>query len=328
MSVIKEEIWEALEICRDISEGKAKWKALFEEVNFFSRYKHFIALIMAAPNEEEELNYGGFLESRIRLLVQSLERNQDILIAHNDPNKHKPSPNAKFDVSPENKRITVWFIGLEFAEHAKNLDLTNEIQRFKTNVELQASGVKGIGPNCQVQIDMFYVKRNNLIQVISAADLRRGRRWKRSTIIPPNNTVSSATRQAVARTNSNSVPTTPTALVPTAPSMSSPAVPNEADSTTSNGSPVSSRKRVIAEATSTTEVVIAATLNETPPEKKIRDDTLEEPVMEMIVEVANGVSEQRSEVVQEISNMAGKELMNTSNGLEASEQKMEVPQSV
>lgn len=111
---------------------------------------------MAAPNEEEELNYGGFLESRIRLLVQSLERNQDIIIAHNDPNKHKPSPNAKFDVNPENKRVTVWFIGLEFAEHAKTLDLTNEIQRFKTNVELQASNVKGIGPNCQVQVSVLF----------------------------------------------------------------------------------------------------------------------------------------------------------------------------
>ena len=109
---------------------------------------------MAAPNEEEELSYGGFLESRIRLLVQSLERNPDIILAHNDPNKHKPSKNAKFDVSPENKRITVWFIGLEFAEHAKNLDLTNEIQRFKTNFELQASSVKGIGPTCQVEVSI------------------------------------------------------------------------------------------------------------------------------------------------------------------------------
>lgn len=111
---------------------------------------------MAAPNEEEELNYGGFLESRIRLLVQSLERNQDILIAHNDPNKHKPSPNAKFDVKQDNTRITVWFIGLEFAEHAKNLDLTNEIQRFKVNVEVQASSVKGIGPNSQVEVKSVF----------------------------------------------------------------------------------------------------------------------------------------------------------------------------
>lgn len=330
-TIIRDEIWEALEICRDINEGRAEWSALFKEVNFFSRYKHFIALIMAAPNDEEELNYGGFLESRIRLLVQSLERNPDILIAHNDPNKHKPSPNAKFDVSPENKRVTVWFIGLEFAEHAKNLDLTNEIQRFKTNVELQASGVKGIGPNCQVQIDMFYVKRNNLIQVISGADLRRGRRWKRSTLIPPNsNNGTPSNKSTVVRTAStSSVPTTPTSLVAPSTPLSASVVRNEPDSTTSNGTPVS-RKRIV-EATSTTEVteVTLTSTPDSPPEKKTRDDTLDEPVVNMIVEVANGVVQQRAEVVQELSDLQnGKDRMNTSNGLEASEQKMEVPQSV
>lgn len=325
-TVIKNEICEALEICRDISEGKSKWTALFEEVNFFSRYKHFIALIMAAPNEEEELNYGGFLESRIRLLVQSLERNQDIIIAHNDPNKHKPSPNAKFDVNPENKRVTVWFIGLEFAEHAKTLDLTNEIQRFKTNVELQASNVKGIGPNCQVQIDMFYVKRNSLIQVISAADLRRGRRWKKVVPIATNTSVSSSTPRSVVRTTStSSVPTTPTGLAaPKTPLSASVSATNEPDSTT-NGTPLS-RKRSMDEESSTT--VTSQISDESVPKKKTRDDTLEENRVSMVVEVSNVVVEQRTKVVQEIVDLQADNGLNTSNGLEASEQKMEVPQSV
>lgn len=326
MNVIKEEIWEALEICRDINEGKAEWKDLFKKVNFFSRYKHFIALIMAAPNEEEELNFGGFLESRIRHLVQSLERNPDIQTAHNDPNKHKPSKNAKFDVSPENTRITVWFIGLEFAEHAKNLDLTNEIQRFKTNVELQASGVKSIGPNSQVQIDMFYVKRSKLINVISRDDLCRGRNWKRSKIIPPANNngsaaVSSSTKSTVIRTMStSSVPTTPTTTV--APNTPFSTTTNGPDSTT-NGTPVC-RKRIIEEVISTTAVsTTTASINGSPPDKKIKDDSLE-PVMEMIVEVTTGVMQQKT--IESISDLP--DHMNNTKGFEACEQKMEVPQSV
>ncbi|EGT55592.1 hypothetical protein CAEBREN_22785 [Caenorhabditis brenneri] len=290
--IIKDEIWEALEICEQINDGKAKWKDLFEEVNFFSRYKHFIALIMAAPNEEEELSYGGFLESRIRLLVQSLERNPDIILAHNDPNKHKPSKNAKFDVSPENKRITVWFIGLEFSEHATSLDLTNEIQRFKTNFELQASSVKGIGPTCQVEIDMFHVKQRNLIQVISAADLSRGRRWKKSS--KKQNKGNSSNKLTVARTAStSSVPTTPTSLVaPSTPlSAASTVVTNEPDSTTNSATPVI-RKRIIQEVTSTTTEVLCVSTH-IPPEKKIKDDESDEPIVEMIVEVTNEVVQQK-----------------------------------
>lgn len=328
-TVIKNEICEALDICRDITEGKAEWKALFDEVNFFSRYRHFIALVMAAPNEEEELNYGGFLESRIRLLVQSLERNQDIIIAHNDPNKHKPSRNAKFDVNPENKRITLWFIGLEFVEHAKSLDLTAEIQRFKTNVELQACGVKSIGPNCQVQIDMFYVKRSKLIQVISAADLGRGRLWKKPSPPPPA-TVTSSTRSTVIRSSStNSVPTTPTSLVaPSTPLLSVATTTAEPDSTSNNTTPVS-RKRLIQETISSTEVITTFTSDDKPPEKKTRDEALGEPIVEMIVEVTNEVIHQRSEVVQELVSLpANNDHLNVSNGLEASEQKREVPQSV
>ncbi|ULT89618.1 hypothetical protein L3Y34_008205 [Caenorhabditis briggsae] len=289
--IIRNEICEGLEICKDITEGKATWEDLFKEVKFFSRYKHYIALIMATSTEEEELNYGGFLESRIRLLVQSLERNQDILIAHNDTNKHRPSPNAKFDVRPENTRITIWFIGLEFAEHATNLDLTSEIQRFRTNVELQASGVKGIGPNSQVEIDMFYMKRTRLFSIIGAAALKKGRDWK-----PPKNPPPPMGqvpyRTTVARTSStNSVPTTPTTLVAPSTPLSEAMPSSEPDSTTNNGTPVS-RKRLVQEATSTSETVTTSTLEDVPPEKRTRDDTLEEPILEMVVEVANGVVEE------------------------------------
>uniref|UniRef100_A0A8R1HLF3 polynucleotide adenylyltransferase n=1 Tax=Caenorhabditis japonica TaxID=281687 RepID=A0A8R1HLF3_CAEJA len=354
-AVLTAEMKEALEICRDIGDGKSTWKTLFEEVNFFSRYRHFIALIMAAPNEEAELNYGGFLESRIRLLVQSLERNQDILIAHNDPNKHKPSPQAKFDVRPENKRVTVWFIGLEFAEHAKNLDLTMEIQRFKVNVENQASAVKSIGPECQVQIDMFYVKRNNLIQVLSGNSLRRGRRWKKPQ--PSNGTVSSSsTRSTVTRTSStSSVPTTPTSIVapstPLAtsvpgssslsltPSASFPAIPvatttMEADSTT-QGTP-SRRKRESGGESSSDGM--PGTSNCCPPEKRTRDDTLEDSVAaEIIVEVANELmdgslakptaSPEQQALCQEI--VVDLQTKTSTNGLKGNEHKMEeVPQTV
>ncbi|VDN24223.1 unnamed protein product [Gongylonema pulchrum] len=49
--VMMEEIGEGVSIVMDIMDGKAEWPALFEEVNFFSRYKHFLALLSIAATE-------------------------------------------------------------------------------------------------------------------------------------------------------------------------------------------------------------------------------------------------------------------------------------
>lgn len=53
----------AKEICDKISEGKAEWKDLFEPLNFFNQYTHFISVICSSQAE-----WVGLLESKIRLL--------------------------------------------------------------------------------------------------------------------------------------------------------------------------------------------------------------------------------------------------------------------
>ncbi|VDM32233.1 unnamed protein product [Toxocara canis] len=45
------ELEEGLAITIEIMSGKAEWSKLFDEVNFFSRYKHFIVLLCVAANE-------------------------------------------------------------------------------------------------------------------------------------------------------------------------------------------------------------------------------------------------------------------------------------
>ncbi|CAL2032103.1 unnamed protein product [Caenorhabditis brenneri] len=160
--VIESELKNALETCKDIQNGKATWNDLMEETNFFSRYKHFVSLQMDAKTETAKNGYAGFLESRIRKLVTTLERNHGIQIAHANPKMFKCV----------SKTQSVWFIGLEFTDVIKNLDLTPEIQNFKKTVDEQAKMQSGFG---DVQLEISYVKRANLIKIIPAAELKRGK---------------------------------------------------------------------------------------------------------------------------------------------------------
>ncbi|EGT55877.1 hypothetical protein CAEBREN_08096 [Caenorhabditis brenneri] len=162
MEVIKKEMTDALTICNDVFEGKCDWKHLFEEVNFYSQYKHFVVMKLDAKKEETENSYGGFLESRLRVLVGAFERNRGIKLAHLNPKKCQPT----------SKSQSLWFIGLEFDEVVKNMDLTREINNFKWNLNVQAKQIAGFE---DVELDISYVKRSHLIKYLPAAELKKGR---------------------------------------------------------------------------------------------------------------------------------------------------------
>ena len=53
----------ALQICEQVLDGKLEWKDLFEPLNFFGKYLHFIVVVCS--NQAE---WVGLLESKIRLL--------------------------------------------------------------------------------------------------------------------------------------------------------------------------------------------------------------------------------------------------------------------
>ncbi|KAK7729412.1 polynucleotide adenylyltransferase [Cytospora paraplurivora] len=62
--------------------GKLPWKSLFVKHTFFTKdYKYYIAVIAASTTKENSKIWGGFVESKIRLLVQGLERHSSIRLA-------------------------------------------------------------------------------------------------------------------------------------------------------------------------------------------------------------------------------------------------------
>lgn len=78
---ITNEFKEALSVMLEIMNGKAPWTKLFEEVNFFSRYKHFLSLLCITENAEDHLKFSGLVESKIRILISLLERHEAVNVS-------------------------------------------------------------------------------------------------------------------------------------------------------------------------------------------------------------------------------------------------------
>lgn len=112
-------------ITEEIIMGKATWDKLFETPNFFGKYKHYIVLLASSSTAEDQLEWCGLVEAKIRHLIGTLERNPLITLAHINPEAYPP-----LQSEPE-KHVSMWFIGLTFKkEEHLNVDLTYDIKSF------------------------------------------------------------------------------------------------------------------------------------------------------------------------------------------------------
>jgi len=127
LKVMQEEFQASMVICEEIMSGKVGWDKIFEPPNFFCKYRHFILLEASSSSEEDQLQWEGLVESKIRHLVANLER-EAISLAHAWPCTY-PSL-----VEGQEKICKYWFIGLkldlEGGKQGGQLDLTTPIKAF------------------------------------------------------------------------------------------------------------------------------------------------------------------------------------------------------
>lgn len=163
-TIMSEEFKYGLSVTDEILQGKAEWPKLFEPPNFFQKYKHYIVLSASASTEENHLEWIGLVESKIRVLVGNLERNEFINLAHVNPQSF---PGAK-DKIQENDFMSMWFIGILFkkVENAEsvNIDLTYDIQSFTDTVYRQANNINMLKEG--MKIEATHVKKKQLHQYL------------------------------------------------------------------------------------------------------------------------------------------------------------------
>uniref|UniRef100_H0Z8S0 Poly(A) polymerase n=1 Tax=Taeniopygia guttata TaxID=59729 RepID=H0Z8S0_TAEGU len=179
-AVMVEEFQRGLEVTDEILKGKSDWSKLFEPLNFFQKYKHYIVLTASAFTEEHHLNWIGLVKSKIRVLVGNLERNEFITIAHVQPQSF-PGNEVLYK---QNAYVSMWFLGLVFkkAESAvkTNVDLTHGIQSFTDTVYRQASALNILKEG--MKIEATYVKRKQLHYFLPAGTLQKRKKQRVSDI--------------------------------------------------------------------------------------------------------------------------------------------------
>ncbi|GLV33739.1 hiiragi [Carabus blaptoides fortunei] len=170
-TVMMEEFRSGLSLTYDIMLGKQTWDKLFESPSFFTKYKHFIVLLASSASADDQLEWCGLVESKVRHLIGNLERNQHITLAHVNPECF-PHLDAQTD---GNIHCSMWFIGLEFAKSENlNVDLTYDIQSFTETVNRQAVIIKMLKEG--MKIEARHVKRKQLHQYLEPSLIKRERK--------------------------------------------------------------------------------------------------------------------------------------------------------
>ncbi|XP_074170081.1 poly(A) polymerase beta [Rhinolophus sinicus] len=162
--VMIEEFKQGLAITHEILLSKAEWPKLFEAPSFFQKYKHYIVLLASAPTEKQHLEWVGLVESKIRILVGSLEKNEFITLAHVNPQSF-PAPRENPD---KEEFCTMWVIGLVLKKpedsEVLSIDLTYDIQSFKDTVYRQAINSKMF--EMDMKIAAVHLRRKELHQLL------------------------------------------------------------------------------------------------------------------------------------------------------------------
>ncbi|XP_016069143.1 PREDICTED: poly(A) polymerase beta, partial [Miniopterus natalensis] len=169
--VMIEEFKQGLAITHEILLSKAEWSKLFEAPSFFQKYKHYIVLLASAPTEKQRLEWVGLVESKIRILVGSLEKNEFITLAHVNPQSF-PAPKE----NPDKEEFrTMWVIGLVLKKpensEVLSIDLTYDIQSFTDTVYRQAINSKMF--EMDMKIDAMHLRKKELHQLLPNHVLQR-----------------------------------------------------------------------------------------------------------------------------------------------------------
>ncbi|XP_044232967.1 poly(A) polymerase type 3-like isoform X1 [Thunnus albacares] len=167
-AIMTEEMKRGHAITEEIQQKKAHWSKLFETPNFFEKYQHYILLQASAATEKQHLEWVGLVESKIRLLVGTLERNTHISLAHVNL---QPFPGSR--KANKERMSTMWLIGVLFNEVPKNMkiDLTSDLLSFSHTVYSQAERCKMYEDG--MTISATYVNRESLCWVMPNGERKK-----------------------------------------------------------------------------------------------------------------------------------------------------------
>lgn len=164
-TVMLKEFKRGLDICTDIALGRKTWSELFDPVQFFSLYRHYIVISATADNQDLLLKWSGLVESKIRILISKLEDNEGIELAHVNPTSY---PRSTSDNESTECQL-MWFIGLIFYNRGPgslSLTLTYEIQIFINSVILSPAVTNSPDLQSGTAVNVKHLRRRDLSEYL------------------------------------------------------------------------------------------------------------------------------------------------------------------
>mmetsp|Transcript_18409 Transcript_18409/g.24296 ORF Transcript_18409/g.24296 Transcript_18409/m.24296 type:complete len:785 (+) Transcript_18409:206-2560(+) len=154
LEVMKEEFLRGKDMMQKVVEERGSmesWQDLFAPSDFFARYSHYLALNIVAYDEDSFRAWSGFVESRIRKLVDGMARGAPVGRLHLSPLKFKqctiplaaqvPRTQAEVENSAEQEMETIerkgvcYFLAFELDQtklEGRTVSIDGPVQTFKT----------------------------------------------------------------------------------------------------------------------------------------------------------------------------------------------------
>lgn len=154
--ILIDELKRGYGIANEIEKGTCDWMKLFEPISFFTLYKHYLRITCYANDPEENRKWLGYVESKLRSLMQFLEKEPCVSLVH---------PTMQSFENPETSKDwkfnTSYFMGLVFAKSGETnkINLTNAVIGFDDKL---SSGRPDKLSYWDVEVKVEHIKRANL----------------------------------------------------------------------------------------------------------------------------------------------------------------------
>ncbi|KAM3742499.1 hypothetical protein ACB098_07G072700 [Castanea mollissima] len=166
LCIMQQEFQRGNEICEAMDTNATGWNTLFEPSHFFEAYKNYLQIDITAQNDEDLVNWKGWVESRLRHLTSKIDiHTRGRLLCH-------PHPGEFLDKSKQFHRC--YFMGLGrkqgvCVQGGEQFDISSAIQEFKDFVGIYALKKPGMW------ISVCHIKCNNVPLFVFPGGVRPAR---------------------------------------------------------------------------------------------------------------------------------------------------------
>jgi poly(A) polymerase len=126
LRMMKEAFAYGMDISAQIIAGQRDWTELFVDTNFFWRFADYLQVDVSAGDVESHRRWLGWIESRLRQLIVSMEQPR-VMTSHP---LARTIPNPEIASSGIGQVGSSFFIGLSFEPETEVVDVSSVVQDF------------------------------------------------------------------------------------------------------------------------------------------------------------------------------------------------------